>query len=61
MEFIKDYEFTLQYHPGKANVVDDALSRMRVHLSSIAMKGLELLEKFRDLDLNLNSSTNKVH
>lgn len=46
MEFIKDYEFTLQYHPGKANVVADALSRKRVHLSSTTMKGLELLEKF---------------
>ena len=61
MEFIKDYEFTLQYHPGKENVLVDALSRKRVHLSIIAMKGLESLEKFRDLDLNLNSSTNKVH
>jgi hypothetical protein len=46
MEFLKDYDFTLQYHPGKANVVADALSRKRVHLSSIALKGLELLEKF---------------
>ncbi|XP_057443964.1 uncharacterized protein LOC130736135 [Lotus japonicus] len=27
MEFIKDYEFTLQYHPGKANVVADALRK----------------------------------
>ncbi|PNX87148.1 retrotransposon-related protein, partial [Trifolium pratense] len=52
MEFLKDYEFTLQYHPGKANVVADALSRKRVHLSAVAVKGLELLEKFRDLDLN---------
>lgn len=46
MEFIKDYEFTLKNHPGKANVMADSLSKKRVHLSSIAMKGLELLEKF---------------
>ena len=27
MGFLEDYDFTLHYHPGKANVVDDALSR----------------------------------
>lgn len=27
MELLKDYEFSLEYHPGKANVVVDALSR----------------------------------
>ena len=27
MEYIKDYDFTLHYHPGKANVVVDALNR----------------------------------
>lgn len=26
MEIIKDYEFNLQHHPGKVNVVADALS-----------------------------------
>ena len=26
MEFLEDYDFTLNYHPGKANVVADALS-----------------------------------
>ena len=27
MEYLKDYDFELLYHPGKANVVADALSR----------------------------------
>ena len=27
MEYLKDYDFTLHYHPSKANVVVDALSR----------------------------------
>ena len=37
MKFFEDYEFTLHYHLGKANVVADALSRKsRGVLASIA-------------------------
>ena len=32
MEYLEQYNFDLQYHPGKANVVADALSRKTVVL-----------------------------
>ena len=54
METLKDFDFTLQYHPGKANVVADALSRRSVSVSSLIMaRQQELWEAFRDLHLNV--------
>ena len=53
MEYLKDYDFELLYHPGKANVEADALSRKRVHMSSLMVKELELIEKLRDMNLVL--------
>ena len=45
MEFLKDYDFTLHYHPGKANVVADALSqKSRGALASIASREWLMLE-----------------
>jgi hypothetical protein len=43
LELIKDYDLGINYHPGKANVVADALSR-RSHLNMLATR--ELLPKF---------------
>ena len=45
MEFLEDYDFTLHYHPGKANVVADALSRKsRGALASIASREWQMLD-----------------
>ena len=44
IEFLKDYDFELSYHPGKANVVADALSRKSLHISSLMVKEMDLLE-----------------
>ena len=45
MEFLEDYDFTLYYHLGKANVVADALSRKsRGVLASIASREWWMLE-----------------
>ena len=45
MEFLEDYDFTLHYHPGKANVVADAHSRKSQGvLASIASRDWQMLE-----------------
>jgi len=53
MEFLKDFDFELLYHPGKANVVADALSRKTVHASYMMARELELVEQFRDMQLQV--------
>jgi len=51
LEYLKDFDFQLSYHPGKANIVADALSRKTLHMSALMVKEMELIEQFRDLSL----------
>jgi hypothetical protein len=53
-ELIKDYDMSLQYHPGKANVVADALSR-KSYVNGLTAGELpeELCEQFKRLRLEI--------
>ena len=54
LEPIKDYDMKLHYHPGKANVVADALSR-KSYVNTLIIRGLpqELADELRELRLEI--------
>ena len=55
LALIKDYDMKLNYHPGKANVVADALSR-KSYANTLIRGGLpkELAEDLRELRLEIS-------
>ena len=58
MEFLEDYDFTLHYHLGKANVVADALSRKsRGALASITSREWRMLETVGQFGLQYSEQT----
>jgi ribonuclease HI len=58
LELIKDYDLGIDYHPGKANMVADAL-RCRSHVSRVVVDSMlfELCEEFDKLNLRIVANT----
>ncbi|KAH0641849.1 hypothetical protein KY290_033468 [Solanum tuberosum] len=56
IELLKDYDLSILYHPGKANVVADALSRKAVSMGSLAFLSVEE----RPLTLDIQSLANSM-
>jgi hypothetical protein len=61
LELIKDYDLEIHCHPGKANLVVDALSRKEhVHAVIVAQLLDELVEDFRRLNLGIVAHTKGI-
>jgi hypothetical protein len=58
LELIKNYDLRINYHPEKANVVADALSR-RSHVSQLVVVRMpfELCKEFDQLNLRIVANT----
>ena len=60
IEFLKDYDFQLIYHPEKANVVADSLSRKKIQISSLMIREIALIEDFKSMNLEVSMSSNCI-
>lgn len=58
LELLKDYDCTIDYHPGEANVVVDALSRKLASISAcLRVSSSSYFNDLRKMSVELNIDT----
>ena len=61
LELVKDYDCTIHYHPGKANVVADALSRKSGgQIAALPTQQEFLIREFAKLNLEIVQPPNRT-
>ena len=61
MELIKDYDFVIDYHPGKINVVADALSqKSSMTLAYIRTVYVPLLLDLKNLGVSFDCEASRI-
>jgi hypothetical protein len=62
LELIKDYDREINYHPGKANMVADALSRKStVELAALGISQPQLIKEFTGMGLEVVGEGTPIH
>ena len=62
MEYLKDYQFTLSYHPNEANVVADAVSRKsREKIAKLMVKEWDMVKILNEFGLQVNIQDGKAY
>ncbi|XP_072058160.1 uncharacterized protein [Arachis hypogaea] len=60
IKLLKDYDFDINYHSGKANVMVDVLSKKSLSVAWMMLKEEELLRKFASLRLGVEDMAEGV-